>query len=139
MSRRIRIFLADNHPLTLLVLEKLVTAEAGLDLVGQAANGIEAFDRIRIVNPDLAVVNVGLPGINGIALAREIREKQPSTKVLMLTAREEVSCLLQALAAGASGFLCKRSAVMKLMAAIRVAACGGIYIDALMVHRAGRV
>lgn len=132
---KFRIILADDHPFILFALKQLVTAEADFELVGEATTGLQALSLVRATTPDVAVIDVAMPEMNGIALARKIREERPTVKVLVLTAYEDEAHLKQTLAAGASGFVVKRSAAESLVPAIRAAIAGGTFVDPLVVGR----
>ena len=119
----------------MLALKQLVAAEPDLELVGEAVTGIDALNLVRSVTPDIAVVDVGMPGMNGIVLARKIRDEQPAVKVLILTAHEDEGHVRQALSAGASGFIPKRSAAAGLIPAIRAVLAGGTFVDPLVASR----
>lgn len=136
--RKASIILADDHPFILLALKQLVAAEDGLELVGEAVTGIDALSLVRSVTPDIAVVDVGMPGMNGIVLARKIREERPTVKVLILTAHEDEGRVKQALSAGACGFILKRSATTMLMPAVRAVLAGGTFVDPLLTSRGAR-
>lgn len=133
----IRIILADDHPFILLALKQLVAAEPDFELVGEANTGLQALSLVRSMPLDVAVIDVGMPEMNGIVLARKIREERPVVKVLILTAYEDEAHLKQALAAGASGFVIKRSATTTLIPAIRAAMSGGTFVDPLLSGRLG--
>ena len=132
---RTRIILADDHPFILFALRQLVMAEADFELIGEATTGLKALSLVRSATPDVAVIDVGMPKMNGIVLARKIREERPSVKVLILTAYEDEAHLKQALAAGARGFVVKRSATTTLIPAIRAAITGGTFVDPLVAGR----
>ena len=134
---RTRIILADDHPFILFALKQLVTAESDFELIGEATTGLKALSLVRSTAPDVAVIDVGMPEMNGIVLARKIREERPSVKVVILTAYEDEAHLKQALAAGASGFVVKRSATATLIPAIRAAISGGIFVDPLVARALG--
>ena len=136
--RKASIVLADDHPFILLALKQLVAAEDDFELVGEASTGTDALNLVRSITPDVAVVDVGMPGMNGILLARKIREERPTVKVLILTAHEDEGHVKQALAAGASGYIVKRSATTTLVPAIRAALTGGTFLDPLLASRSGR-
>lgn len=133
--KKIRIILADDHPFILFALKQLVAAEADFELIGEAATGLQALSLVRSTTPDLAVIDLGMPEMNGIVLARKIREERPTVKVVILTAHEDEAHLKQALAAGASGFVVKRSATTTLVPAIRAAITGGTFVDPLLSAR----
>ena len=100
MSDKIRVALADDHPIVLAGLRNLIEAEADLELVGEASSGQSARKLIRDRLPDVAVIDVSMPEINGITLARRLAEDCPGVRVIILTLYEERSFLKQALAAG---------------------------------------
>ena len=129
------IILADDHPFILFALKQLVAAEADFELLGEASTGLEALSLVRSTTPDVAVIDVGMPKMNGIVLTRKIREERPTVKVLILTAYEDEAHLKQALAAGANGFVVKRSATTTLIPAIRAAIAGGIFVDPMIAER----
>ena len=132
---KFRIILADDHPFILFALKQLVSAEADFEVVGEATTGLQALSLVRAMTPDVAVIDVAMPEMNGIVLARKIREERPSVKVLVLTAYEDEAHLKQTLAAGACGFVVKRSAAESLVPAIRAAIAGGTFVDPLVVGR----
>ena len=131
---RIRIILADDHPFILFALKQLVMAEPDFELIGEATTGLKALSLMRATTPDVAVIDVGMPEMNGIVLARKIREERPSVKVVILTAYEDEAHLKQALAAGVSGFVVKRSATTTLIPAVRAAIIGGTFVDPLVAR-----
>ena len=135
--QRIRIVLADDHPFILLALKQLIAAEPELELIGEATTGLQALSLVRSLTPDVAVIDVGMPEMNGIVLARKIRVERPTVKVLIQTAYEDEAHLKQALAAGASGFVVKRSATATLVPAIRAAITGGTFVDPSVSGRLG--
>jgi DNA-binding NarL/FixJ family response regulator len=129
MSKKIRIALADDHPIVLAGLCNLIEAEEDFELVGKSATGQTALKIIREQQPDVAIVDISMPEINGIALARRLTEECPNVRVVILTLYEERSFLRQALAAGAKGYVLKRSAAENLVRAIRVVQFGDMYVD----------
>lgn len=132
MSGKTRVTLADDHPIVLAGLRNLIEAEDDFDLVGHATSGTSAFMMIRDKLPDVAIVDIAMPGFSGIAVARRLAAECPSVRVVILTFYEEQSFVKQALAAGVSGYVLKRSAAENLVEAIRAVARGTIYIDPLL-------
>ena len=124
-----RIVLADDHPIVLDGLRNLIRAETDFELVGEAASGLAALKVIRDQRPDVAVLDISMPEINGIVLSRKLAAEIPQVSVLMLTLHEDRAYLNQALEAGVRGYVLKRSAVENLVQAIRAVLVGGLYID----------
>jgi DNA-binding NarL/FixJ family response regulator len=129
VTGRTRVVLADDHPVVLAGLRGLVEADARLELIGQAGNGLAALTLIREKEPDVAVIDVSMPGLNGIALAKRLAAEVPSVGVLVLTLHEDRAYVNQALQAGVRGYALKRSATENLVHAIRAVSLGGLYID----------
>jgi DNA-binding NarL/FixJ family response regulator len=127
--KRTRIVLADDHPIVLDGLRNLIRAEADFELVGEAASGLAALKVIREQRPDVAVLDISMPEINGIVVSRRLAAEIPQVSVLMLTLHEDRAYLNQALEAGVRGYVLKRSAVENLVQAIRAVLVGGLYID----------
>jgi DNA-binding NarL/FixJ family response regulator len=129
VSANTRIVLADDHPIVLNGLRNLIKAECDLDLVGEAATGIEALRVIRETRPDVAVLDISMPELNGIMLSRRVTEEVPSVRLLVLTLHEDRAYLRQALDAGVRGYVLKRAAAENLVQAVRAVVAGGLYID----------
>jgi DNA-binding NarL/FixJ family response regulator len=129
VSTRTRIVLADDHPIVLNGLRNLIMGEEDLELVGQASSGNEAFRVIREKVPDVAVVDISMPELNGILLSRRVAKELPSVKILILTLHEDRAYLRQAIDAGVRGYLLKRSAAENFLGALRAVVTGGLYVD----------
>jgi DNA-binding NarL/FixJ family response regulator len=132
-----RIVLADDHPIVLNGLRNLIQAEDDLDLVGEASTGLAALRVIREQQPDVAVVDISMPELNGIMLSRRVAEEMPSTRVLVLTLHEDRAYVNQAMEAGVVGYVLKRSAAENLVQAIRAVVIGGRYVDPAIADRLG--
>jgi len=124
-----RIVLVDDHPLLLAGVQSLLQTEPDFDVVGVATSGAAAMDLLRSVVPDLAVIDVSMPDIAGVELARWIARERPDVKVVVLTLHEEPAYLDQMVRVGARGYVLKRSAADDLIRAIRAVLVGGVYID----------
>jgi DNA-binding NarL/FixJ family response regulator len=124
-----RIVLADDHPIVLNGLRNLIRAETDFDLVGEAATGLEALKVIRDKRPDVAVVDISMPELNGILLSRRVAEELPLVRLLVLTLHEDRAYLRQALDAGVRGYVLKRAAAENLVQAVRAVVSGGLYVD----------
>ena len=129
MSKKSRIVLADDHPIVLGGLRNLIQAEPDLELVGEASSGLAALKVIREREPDVAVIDISMPELNGIMVSRRLSKEMPAVKVLVLTLHEDRAYLQQALEAGVRGYVLKRSAAENLIQAIRAIMVGGLYVD----------
>jgi len=132
---KIRIVLADDHPIVLDGLRNLIRAEPDFALVGEAVSGPSALKIIREQRPDVAVLDISMPELNGILLSRRLAGEMPALRLLVLTLHEDRAYLNQALEAGVRGYVLKRSAVENLVQAIRAVMVGGLYIDPAIVGR----
>jgi DNA-binding NarL/FixJ family response regulator len=135
VTEKIRIVLADDHPIVLDGLRNLIRAEPDFELVGEAASGLSALKIIRDQRPDVAVLDISMPELNGIVLSRRLAGEMPGLRLLVLTLHEDRAYLNQALEAGVRGYVLKRSAVENLVQAIRAVMVGGLYIDPAIVGR----
>jgi DNA-binding NarL/FixJ family response regulator len=135
VTEKIRIVLADDHPIVLDGLRNLIRAEPDFELVGEAASGLNALKVIREQRPDVAVLDISMPELNGIVLSRRLNGEMPALRLLILTLHEDRAYLNQALEAGVRGYVLKRSAVENLVQAIRAVMVGGLYIDPAIVGR----
>jgi len=135
VTEKIRIVLADDHPIVLDGLRNLIRAERDFELVGEAGSGLVALKVIRESRPDVAVLDISMPELNGIVLSRRLAADMPGLRLLVLTLHEDRAYLNQALEAGVRGYVLKRSAVENLVQAIRAVMVGGIYIDPAIVGR----
>jgi DNA-binding NarL/FixJ family response regulator len=129
LTKKTRVVLADDHPITLVGLRMLIEADEDFELVGEATSGPQALDAIIATKPDVAVLDISLPQLNGIALARRLAQECPSVGLVALTSHEDRSYLDQALEAGVRGYVLKKSAAACLLHAIRGVLVGGLYID----------
>lgn len=132
---KVRVFLVDDHPIVREGLKALLAAEVGLDVIGEAADGVTAYECIRETRPDVAIVDLSLPGFNGLRITEQLVRECPGVNVLILTVHEDTGHLRQLLAAGARGYVLKRSAGDSLIHAVRVVATGGVYLDSTLAAR----
>lgn len=128
-NKRIRILLADDHPIVRDGLRQLIRAHPDLEVVGEAANGRQAIDQAKRLRPDIVVMDLTMPGLNGLEATVLLTRCQPATKVLVLSVHEDVSYLQQLIGAGARGYVLKRAAADELVRALRTVAAGGVYYD----------
>ncbi len=126
---KIRVFLADDHPLTRAGLRDYIAKEKDLELVGEAGDGLEAWRVIEKERPDVALLDIRMPGENGVALARRIKASSLPVKPVMLTSFDAQQYVMASLRAGARGYVLKTVTPEELARAIRVVARGGLYLD----------
>ena len=124
----IQILIADDHGVVRAGLRALLSAEADLEVIGEAATG-EAAVRLAVRRqPDVVLTDIGMPGMDGIEVARTLAEQAPEVRVLLLTVHEDAALLREALKAGAAGYVIKRAVESELINAIRAAAKGDLYV-----------
>ena len=133
---QIRVVLADDHPVVLAGIGALLKADTDILLVGEASNGSEALSLICAALPDVAVIDISMPDLSGLELAKRVRNECPGVKLLVLTVHEDPAYVQPLLHAGACGYLLKRSAAEDLPRAIRAVAEGGIYLDPAIAGQA---
>jgi two-component system response regulator NreC len=126
---RIRILLADDHAVLRTGLRMLISSQRDLEVVGEASDGDEAVRKAAALRPDVALVDISMPGTGGIRAIERIRQAVPTTRVLVLTMHDVPAYLRASLAAGASGYVVKRSADSDLLAAIRDVHRGRTVLD----------
>lgn len=126
---KLRILLADDHETVREGLKMIVNAQADMLVVGEAGDGREAVARAQELSPDIVVMDVTMPHLNGLKATQKLLECCPQVKVLALTRHMDDSYLQQILRAGASGYVLKQSASTELLHAIRAVAAGGKYLD----------
>jgi two-component system, NarL family, nitrate/nitrite response regulator NarL len=114
----IKVLIADDHHLFAEALEAILAADKRISVVGHARNGSEAVERTRELQPDVILMDISMPVMDGIEAARSIREEQPSTRVLMLTGSNSRSDVDRARRAGAAGYVTKDRIAAELIDAI---------------------
>ncbi len=132
---KLRVFIADDHPVLRCGLRGLVAGEPDMEVVGEAADGRAAARLVAELRPDVVVMDVSMPGGGGAEASAAIRDRCPGVRVVALTAHEDRAYLQQMLAAGATGYVLKRSAAADLVGAIRHAAAGNTYLDPAIAGR----
>jgi DNA-binding NarL/FixJ family response regulator len=120
----IRLLIADDHPVVRDGLRGMVAGQPDLEVVGEAATGTEALALVPRVRPDVALVDLRMPGLDGVATIRALRERHPEVRVLVLTTFDTESDVVSAIEAGATGYLLKDAPRAELFRAIRAAARG---------------
>jgi DNA-binding NarL/FixJ family response regulator len=129
MSKKTRILLADDHAVVRQGFRMILGAQADMEIVGEAGNGREAVSMTEQLKPDVVVMDVAMPELNGIEATRRITESQPHTKVLALSMHKDSVYVREILRAGARGYLLKDSIDVDLLAAVRAVAKGEGYLS----------
>ena len=133
---RIRVMIVDDHSVVRVGLKQVLEQSGEFEVVGQAADGEEAVRVAADVSPDVVIMDVIMPGKDGVEACREIMESAPETRVVMLTASTEVDAIVEAVAAGATGFLQKETDRERLLSAVRDAVLGELSVPVEVVRRA---
>lgn len=128
MADTIKILLVDDHAMFRAGIRALIEGEERLKVVGEASSGDEAVDRVRELKPDIVIMDLAMPGSNGLEATRRISALELNTSVLVLTVHAEEEYLVPVVEAGASGYLTKTSADTDLLEAIRVVARGQVFL-----------
>jgi DNA-binding NarL/FixJ family response regulator len=127
--RQLRVVLAEDHGLVRAGIRALLESIEGLEVVGEAGDGHEALRLIEQQRPALAIVDIGLPGLNGIEVTRRVARETPGTRVLVLSMHLDGEYVRQALRAGAAGYLVKSSSSVELELAVSAVARGETYLS----------
>jgi len=126
---KLRIFVADDHQIVREGLKALINAQPDMQVVGEAEDGRAAWTLAKRLLPDVVVMDVSMPDMNGAEATERLRVECPQVKVLALTVYEDRGYLQQLLKAGASGYVLKRAVTEELVRAVRTVARGGSYVD----------
>jgi two-component system response regulator NreC len=128
MADRISVLLVDDHAMFRAGIKALLEAGGKVEVVGEASSGDEAVDKVRELKPDVVVMDLSMPGSNGLEATRRIAALELDTNVLVLTVHAEEEYLVPVVEAGASGYLTKTSADTDLLEAIRIVARGQVFL-----------
>jgi DNA-binding NarL/FixJ family response regulator len=134
-SKPARLVIADDHELARAGLRAMLTGQRGLELVGEAANGREALALCCRLQPDLALIDVRMPGQDGLTTCRAIKEQCPATSVILVTMHENPEYLLEALKAGAAGYVLKDISRYELLTAVQRVLSGESILDKELATR----
>lgn len=130
-----RVLLADDHALVRDGLRHILEGTSGFEVVGEAYDGPTTITLVRGTPADVLVLDLSMPGRNGIELVKQIKEELPTLRVLVLTMHAEQQYAVRAFKAGASGYLTKESASKELVAALTKISAGGVYVSLSMAER----
>ncbi|MCC7021270.1 MAG: response regulator transcription factor [Thermomicrobiales bacterium] len=132
----ISVVLADDHPIVRQGLRTLLEVDDGCRVVGEASDGLTALDLIARLHPDVAILDLQMPDLNGLEVARRAREKSPRTRIIILSMHSDEPHVLEALRYGVSGYVLKGSATTDLVAAVHAAMHGRRFLSEPLNERA---
>jgi DNA-binding NarL/FixJ family response regulator len=132
---RLRVLLADDHVTVRHGLKLLIDSQPDMTVISEASDGSAAMQSAIALKPDVIVMDISMPGMNGLAATRALKQKQPKLAIVTLTRHGDDAYVQELLRAGVSGYVLKQSAPAELLQAIRAAAAGGQYLDSALTAR----
>jgi two-component system, NarL family, response regulator LiaR len=135
MSESIRILVVDDHPIVRDGLVAILTTQPDFEVVGEAPNGTEAVERAHLLHPDLLLLDLAMPGMDGVEVIRRLRETMPEIRVIVFTAFDTDERILSAVRAGAQGYLLKGVPRDDLFRAIRIVYEGGSLLQPVVASK----
>lgn len=135
MSEMVRILIADDHTIVRSGVRLLLSAEPGIEVVAEARDGVEALQLVEVLQPDIVLMDIAMPGLDGLAATREIKTRWPHIQVLILTMHRQDDYFFETLRAGASGYILKGAETSELLNAVRVVSRGEVFLYPTMAQR----
>jgi DNA-binding NarL/FixJ family response regulator len=132
---KLRIVLAEDHETVRQGIKLLVNSQADMEVIGEAGNGEIAVKKVQELAPDIIVMDISMPELNGLKATKRIRQVSPKTKILTLTRHTDDGYLQQLIKAGANGYVLKQSAPTELINAIRAVCSGNSYLDQMITSK----
>ena len=132
----VTVLLADDHPIVRQGLRLLLEAEPDFRIVGEAGDGLEAVGLVERLKPDVLVLDLMMPGLNGLDVARQVSQRSPETRIVILSMQDNEAYVLQALRNGAAGYVLKQSTSDELVRAVRAVITGRRYLSPPLSERA---
>ena len=136
--RRTRVLLVEDHETVRQGLRMVLESQSDIEVVAEAANGRIAVEHSERYRPDVVVLDLSMPEMNGLAAAQAIKQRIPETAIVALTRHDDAAFVDELLKAGASGYVLKQSPTTELLKAVRTVSAGGEYIDMALVERSAR-
>ncbi len=130
----IRLMLVDDHDIVRTGLKFFLEVQPGLEVVAEASNGSQALNRARETRPDVVIMDISMPEMDGLEATRRLKAILPECQVLVLTVHEDKQFLFEMLAAGATGYVTKRASADELLAAVRAVAQGQVYLQPILAR-----
>ncbi len=131
----IKVLVADDHPIVRQGLKQILAATSDMVIGGEALNGHEVLDKVRADHWDVVVLDMTMPGLNGLEVMKELKRERPNLPVLVLSIHAEEQFAVRAIKAGAAGYMTKESAPEELVNAIRKVFAGGKYVSLAMAEQ----
>jgi two-component system, NarL family, response regulator NreC len=132
MQAPLRILVADDHAIVRQGLKLLIDSQPDMKVIAEAASGDAALAQATAMKPDVVIMDVSMPGLNGLLATRLLKQRQPKMTIVALTRHEDKTYLEELLRAGASAYVLKQSPPTEFLRAVRAVAAGGIYLDPSM-------
>lgn len=132
---QLRVFLADDHAVIREGLKSLIRSQTDMIVIGEADNGRTALSQAIKLRPDVVVMDISMPELNGMLVTERLKQECPETKVLVLTVHEDKGYVQHMLKCGVSGYILKRAVVEELISAIRTVATGNIYLESSLAEK----
>jgi two-component system, NarL family, response regulator NreC len=131
----IKVLIADDHAIVRTGLRALINSDSDMKLVGEATGGYEAIDLIGRTQPDVLILDLSMPDLDGIEVTKRVKPQYPELRILILTIHEDEALLRAALKAGAGGYILKHAAEAELISAIHTILRGDLYVDPSLIRR----
>ena len=131
----LRVLIADDHPIVRQGLKQIIAETPDMIVVEEASNGLEVLSKVGASNCDVVLLDISMPGRNGVDILRQLKNERPQLHVLILSIHPEEQYAVRALRSGASGYLTKESAPDELIIAIRKVSMGGKYVSSSLAER----
>lgn len=135
MSDAARILLVDDHAILRSGLRLLLDSQPDFEVVGEAENGVEAVKQATVLQPDVLLLDLNMPHMDGLAAIKALKEEVPAVRILVLTMHEDANSLQQAIQSGAAGYVLKKAVDTELLLAIRAVLRGEMYIHSAMTQK----
>jgi DNA-binding NarL/FixJ family response regulator len=135
MATPLRVLLADDHAIVRQGLKLLINNQPDMAVIGESADGNDVLEQATALKPDIIVMDISMPGTNGLVATRTLKRALPAVTIVALTRHDDDTYLEELLRAGAAGYVLKQSAPIELLQAIRAVAAGGVYVDPAMTSR----
>ncbi|RJQ63856.1 MAG: DNA-binding response regulator [Desulfobacteraceae bacterium] len=129
MREKKRVFIAEDHTILRQGLKALLNENDDLEVVGEAADGLEAIRRLQDLSPDIALLDLSMPRMDGLSVIKEVKRQNPETKIVALTMHNDEEYVLEAFKSGANGYCLKSSSQSELLVAIRAVLSGKTYVS----------